>query len=276
MAETMSPGPGCDERSIREAVCVHTKKIFDSCRDQDCIPDLRVYFGEHDQKLIDESASVKAGSAQLLQAYIDVQPVHFNRGFFTVEVRYFYRISAEVSVCGGRPIPVSGMANFSKRCVLFGGEGGARVFSSVTDPEAPAQQSREVPEAVVEVIDPIILDMKLVDVCHFRPAEGGCAEIPASVADCFEQPLTTGGDVHRLYVTLGQFSLVRLERDTQLLMPVYDYCIPCKECCCDDGESKPRDPCELFAKVKFPMDSFFPASRPGDCPDCCCGCKKTD
>ena len=31
---------GCDTQNIREAVCIHTKKITDSCRDKDCIEDL--------------------------------------------------------------------------------------------------------------------------------------------------------------------------------------------------------------------------------------------
>ena len=30
---------------------------------------------------------MKAGSAELLYAYIDVEPVSFNRGFYTVDVR---------------------------------------------------------------------------------------------------------------------------------------------------------------------------------------------
>ena len=37
MPEKVVPGPVCDDRSIREAVCIHTKKIFDSCKDKDCI-----------------------------------------------------------------------------------------------------------------------------------------------------------------------------------------------------------------------------------------------
>ena len=69
--------------------------------------------------------------------------------------------------------------------------------------------------------------------------------------------LTQGGDVHRLYVTLGQFSIIRLERDTQLLMPVYDYCMPEKECDCGSDCSQ-EDPCEVFRQVKFPVDEFFP------------------
>lgn len=35
MPEKVVPGPICEERSIREAVCIHTKKIFDSCKEKD-------------------------------------------------------------------------------------------------------------------------------------------------------------------------------------------------------------------------------------------------
>ena len=31
MPEKVAPGPISEERSIREAVCIHTKNIFDSC-----------------------------------------------------------------------------------------------------------------------------------------------------------------------------------------------------------------------------------------------------
>ena len=85
---------------------------------------------------------------------------------------------------------------------------------------------------MAEAVDPIILNMKLVDVCQCRPCDCSLTEIPQAILDCFGDSLTQGGDVHRLYVTLGQFSIIRLERDTQLLMPVYDYCMPEKECDC--------------------------------------------
>lgn len=35
MADRVMPGPVDASASIREAVCVHTRKIFDSCRDKD-------------------------------------------------------------------------------------------------------------------------------------------------------------------------------------------------------------------------------------------------
>lgn len=33
MAEKVVPGPISEEHTIREAVCVHTKKIYDSCKE---------------------------------------------------------------------------------------------------------------------------------------------------------------------------------------------------------------------------------------------------
>ena len=43
MPENGMPGPVCDLSSVRESVCIHTKKIFDSCRDKDCVESLRFY-----------------------------------------------------------------------------------------------------------------------------------------------------------------------------------------------------------------------------------------
>ncbi len=40
MADRVVPGPVENSASIREAVCVNTRKIFDSCRDKDCVDDL--------------------------------------------------------------------------------------------------------------------------------------------------------------------------------------------------------------------------------------------
>lgn len=35
MPEKVVPGPVSEDRCIREAVCIHTKKIFDSCKEED-------------------------------------------------------------------------------------------------------------------------------------------------------------------------------------------------------------------------------------------------
>ena len=154
MPEKVAPGPVSDDRCIREAVCIHTKKIFDSCKDKDCIEDLRVYPTCGSQEVLDRALSVKAGTAELLYAYIDVEPVGFNRGFYTVDVRYFDRITADAFIGAARPIEVCGLTVFDKRAILFGSEGGAKSFSSDSPSVCSCQDlmGSSLPTAHVEAI----------------------------------------------------------------------------------------------------------------------------
>lgn len=261
MPEKVVPGPVGDAACIREAVCIHTKKIFDSCRDKDCVEDLRFFPTQQSQAIIERAISVKAGKAELIHTYIDVEPVGFNRGFFTVDVRYFYRVTAHAFVGAARPVEICGLCVFDKRVILFGSEGSAKIFSSEMTAEGLDKQNpnkRNLPTAVVEAVDPIVLNTKLVEVCECHSCDcGDLSEIPQNICASFGSDLCFGGEGKRVYVTLGQFSIIRLERDTQLLMPAYDYCLPDKECSCGGGE---EDPCEVFRKVKFPVDEFFPPS----------------
>ena len=156
---------------------------------------------------------------------------------------------------------VTGLAVFDKRVILFGSEGNAKIFSSQAGcgPDGQRLPNTTAPVAVVEAVDPLILGMKLLDVCDCRPCPCECqwTDVPPAVAAAFPEELAFTGEAHRMYVTLGQFSIIRLERDTQLLTPVYDYCVPEKECPCDGGSCQ-EDPCELFRKVQFPVGEFFP------------------
>ena len=259
MPDKVMPGPVGETACIREAVCIHTKKIFDSCRDKDCVEDLRFYPTQQSQTVLERALSVRAGKAELLHVYIDVDSVGFHRGFYTVDVRYFYRVTADAFVGAVRPMEISGLCVFEKRVILFGGEGTAKTFRSDSNFDGVDEKrvSRcNYPTAVVEAIDPIVLSAKLVDVCECRACEvGELTDVPPGVCACFGCDLCFGGEGKRLYITLGQFSIIRLERDTQLLIPAYDYCVPDKECSCGGGE---EDPCEVFRKVQFPVDEFFP------------------
>ena len=143
--------------------------------------------------------------------------------------------------------------------------------------------------SLVEVVDPIILDARVV----FPSCGCGCScgcelrEVPRAICGCFagqELALDTNGN--QLVVTLGQFSIIKLERDIQLLMPAFDICMPEKECCCDGaGGDNAEDPCEIFSRFDFPVEAFFPP-RKDPCsdrfschcsssavrPDTSCGC----
>ena len=260
MPEKVMPGPVEDSCGIREAVCIHTRKIFDSCRDKDCIEDLRFYPKLQCVDIINRALSVKGGSAKLLYVYVDVEPVSFNRGFYTVDMRFFYHVTLQAYLSCPVPVTVEGLCVFDKRAILFGSEGNAKIFSSemrAGEPDPQMMQRSNTPIAVVEAVDPIVLDTRVDDGCKPRCCECGLTEIPAFIARSFGEELVfDDGGRRRFYVTLGQFTLVRLERDTQLLIPVYDYCIPQAECSCGDQE----DPCGLFRNVAFPIGEFFPPS----------------
>ena len=247
MAEKHSTLMNCAP-DFRESVCIHTSKIFDSCKDKDCVEDLRVYPTLCSQEIIDNSFSIRPRTARLLYADVRVDEINFNRGCYTVDVTYFYEVTGEAFP---NERTVNGLAVFDKRVILYGSEGSSRVFTSRSD--GITTRSNSMPIAVVEAVDPLPLSMKIVnsDCCCERDC---CHEIPEHICCAFAEELVTERTDRQLHVSLGQFSIIRLERDTQLLIPVYDYCLPHKEC----GGGAEDDPCSIFSGVPFPVDDFFP------------------
>ena len=261
MPDKVMPGPVTDCSGIREAVCIHTRKIYDSCRDKDCIEDLRFYPKLQYVDVINRALSVKGGTATLLHIYVDVEPVSFNRGFFTVDMRFFYAVTLQAYLSSPVPVTVEGLCVFDKRVILFGSEGNAKIFSSelrTGEPDVQMMRRSNAPTAIVEAVDPIVLDARILDGCGKRGCDCDLCEVPSFVNNCFEGELSTGDDSRRIYVTLGQFSIVRLERDSQILIPVFDYCMPEKDCSYGTGCSCTEDPCAIFRNISFPVGEFFP------------------
>ena len=255
MPDRVVPGPVGNNASIREAVSINTNKIFDCCRDKDCVDELRVYPTISSQTYLDNAISIRPKAAELLYINVNVEPVSFNRGYYTVDCTYFYRVTAETfpgaQLCRG-------LAVFDKRVMLFGSEGSVKTFTS--DGEEAIVSLDDQPRAVVSAVDPIALHMKLVDAGAQAAGELEPGEIPAFIRESFPEELVLGPNGRRWYATIGQFSLIRLERDTQLLIPAYDYSLPEKEC---PGSSE-DDPCELFGRIRFPVEEFFPPDSVSD------------
>lgn len=264
MADRVLPGALAEGASCKEAVCIHTNKIYDSCRDKDCIEELRLYPTKASQCYIENAVSVRARSAKLLYAAVDVEEVAFNRGYYTVDVRYFYKITGDAFSLTSPPAVIEGLAIFDKRVILFGSEGRAKVFTSGTPIktlDGKSVRRSNMPKAIVEAVDPIILNMKVVDVCDCSHSECCCSDVPCFISESFSGDISLDAQGKRVYITLGQFSIIRLERDSQLVIPVFDYCMPEKECtgCGDD------DPCTLFSRISFPVDEFFPPDAIDNC-----------
>lgn len=106
--------------------------------------------------IINRALSVKGGSAKLLYVYVDVEPVSFNRGFYTVDMRFFYSVTLQAYLSCPVPVTVEGLCVFDKRAILFGSEGNAKIFSSelrVGEPDMQMMKRANAPIAVVDVID---------------------------------------------------------------------------------------------------------------------------
>lgn len=247
MAEQKTAG-----NAFKEAVCIDAGRIYDSCSDKDCLEDLQVYFTETEQAKIDRSLSVKAKSVEVLNVFLEVEPIPFNRGFYSVDMTFYFLVNLSAYYT---PVStadtVTGIAFFSKKVILYGSEGNVKVFSS----EMPFGGNGNVsdsPRAVVQAVTPIVLSSRVSDGCD---CDCNACELnfPESVSSLFNERFVVPGNGRKVLITLGLFTIVQLERRVQMLIPAYDFCIPGKECV-----TTTDDPCEVFKHIKFPTNEFFP------------------
>ena len=152
----------CRPEDLRCALAIHTQKITDSCRDKDCIEDLRVYLTRESQAVLDTAAAAKVRSAELIYTAIDVSPVAFHRNHYAIDLTFYYKVIADASVGPCRPAAVCGLALFSKRAVLCGENSGAHIFRS----DCPGPTDASLPTAVVEAAATNSLYKKA---CHREP-----------------------------------------------------------------------------------------------------------
>ncbi len=256
--------PGSDTQST---VCIDTKRVLDCCRDRDCFEDARVYLTAQGEDAIASSTNVRTRSASLIWAYVGVDEVPFNCGFYQVTVRYYIKVECEACVGIGRSQSFTGIAVLEKNVILYGGEGS--VISYTSSPcndycnigDVNTVQNND-PVAVVETVQPVVLGTKVVD-C---PQTCGCGcecgcEIPAAICSCVDGELVynTPATSPRLYISFGIFSVIRIEREAQLLVQATDYSIPDKECTAATSDD---NPCALFNSMPFPVNQFKTVMSP--------------
>lgn len=259
------------DNGCKEAVCVDAGRVYDSCSDKDCVEDMRVYFTERDQMVIDRAASIRARRVEVITTFIDVEALPFNRGYYSCDLTFFFEVEIEVYAGHGMPCTtVCGVGMFEKKVILYGSEGNVRVFTSEFRDKADDRQdlpTRNVPRCTVQVAEPVILSARLVDACDKCKVDCCCCccNIPESICNRYGGGFSDNDDSKAVLVTIGIFTIVQLVRNVQMLVPVYDYCMPSKECC-----PTTDNPCDLFRKMCFPVDEFFPPAddRGG------CGCDK--
>jgi hypothetical protein len=255
--------------NFKEAVCIDAGRVYDSCCDRDCLEDLRCYFTPESQEIVNCATSVRVRSAEVVQVYVDVEPVNFNRGFYSCDITFFFLIEFDLfTTPHSQPHKVKGIAVYNKKVILYGSEGNVKVFSNVTtlenEADCSAPKTTNMPKCVVQCVDPIVLSARI---GVLRDNFDCCCPIPKCVCDCAGGciiPENTSG-TPTIFVTLGLFSIVQLIRRVQMLIPVYDFCIPEKHC-----DNSCEDPCDIFKRIKFPTDDFYP---PRSFEETSCGCR---
>ena len=63
----------CCDNGFKEAVCIHTDKVYDSCRDKDCLENIRVYLTASGQSVVDRAINVKCTKAEIIWVFSDVE-----------------------------------------------------------------------------------------------------------------------------------------------------------------------------------------------------------
>ena len=242
---------------FKEAVCIIAGRVYDSCSDKDCLEDLQVLFTNQTQPIIDNALSVKCRRVEVLNVFLDVEPIPFNKGFYSVDMTFFFKVHIDAYTSPLEcPTPVCGVAIFSKKVILYGSEGGVKVFTSegtcCHKKDRCGNSPANTPKASVQVVNPICLACKLCDYC---PEKCGCfaSAVPTGISEDFEGEFTACVPEKIVLITIGMFSICQIERSVQMMVPVYDFCIPDKECV-----TTTDDPCELFQRIKFPVNEFFP------------------
>ena len=236
---------------FKEAVCINADRIYDSSSVKDCVRDLRVYFTDHDQPLVDQAVSVKCKGVEVVNVHLSVEEVPFNKGFYSVDMTFFFIVTlalVDTPLCD--PKTVRGVAVHQKKVILYGSEGNVKTFASNQNSANTLRHDTNTPKAMLQVVDPICLSAKISE-CN-----AGCdlvCELPASVCCRFNGDFGSAAGCKGVFVTLGLFTIVQLQRMVQIMIPAYDFCIPDKEC-----QTTTEDPCALFQKIQFPTDEFFP------------------
>lgn len=244
--------------STCDAVCIDASRIYDSCGAKDCLSDLPLLFTRENQILIENACSVRINRASVITSTVEVEPVAFHKGFYSVDMVFYFVVSVDVySSSGAIPTTVNGLAIYGKRVVLYGSDGCVKSFSSDTptscyteDTDCACSAHNCLPKATVQISSPIALSAKLKKSCckNYMP----CKNIPECVLEYFNGEPVYSDDT-QVVATIGIFTITQLQRNVQIMVPSYDFCVPRKECA-----TRTDDPCEVFSKIEFPTDSFFP------------------
>lgn len=272
-----NPASCCNDEGENGMCCIDTYKIFDSCRAQDCIENTRLFFTDLAQNTVNQSISFRTKSVRVLWTQITTEEAPFQTGYYQVNIRYYFYVLIDCCMGLGNTQEVQGLALHDKTVILYGGEGNVSTFQSdihsgfcSPHPCRPISLITNLPRAVVEVAEPIPLKLDVLEASCGCPAGASVLPdaLPDQISSCYSGSFSPQSQGEKnLFLTVGIFSIIRIERPSQLVIPACDVCIP-------PNATQPKhcfnDPCSLFRSMDFPLREFYPRSAAeevgGRCP----------
>jgi len=246
-----------DNRRIKEE-CIIAFKVYDSCRQQDCLTANEIGPARAAQNVIIGNEEIQEGeiidppsnaAAVTIDSLcvkkiiiVDKSPNPFKNGFWDIDLKYVFQYRLTFREADGTPIssPVCANSIFNKKVTLFGSIGSDLVIATdlfKTDTNDSATLRAE----------PFIF------------VEAKAVALSAELK--LQQVLSTTGDLppepNRVNVTIGLFTIIKLYRLVNLNVQSKGFCIP-REC----EDVSPFNPCDFFESLDFPMDVFAPPQKP--------------
>ena len=229
-------------------VPIKADRVFDSCSDKDCITNLEVQLDGCE--LSPMVTAVKTRCCTIDNICMTVEPIAFNRGYYSVDLTYTFGVDLLAYERGcDTPSALHGTATASKSVILYGSESSTKTFfsngSSVGETNGCCEISN-LPTASCQCVDPIALETRIVTLCGTPRAVS---------ADNTAETMQAQSVRRAVMLTLGIFSVVELTRPVTMNVVSEPYTVPEKAC-----SAETDSPCEIFNRLSFPTDEFSPQS----------------
>ena len=150
-----------------DTVPIKVNRVFDSCSDRDCFSNIQILMDGGE--LPANVTMVKSRCVRVSDICMNIEPVPFNRGFYSIDLTYTFRVElmAYERACSS-PVLLTGTAYASKNVILYGGESNTQTFFSSGEQLGDTNACCEtinLPTAAVQVVAPIALEARIGSVC---------------------------------------------------------------------------------------------------------------
>lgn len=234
---------------FKELIIVNSRRVYDSCATKDYLENLRCYFTESNQSIIEQSINIKPKSIEIINVNVDIDSAQFQNNLFLIKQNFYFDAKFEVEFLDSNKT-INSLCLFSKKMTMYGSNINIKEFSSKKE----YNTVNKLPTAIVRVSEPIIFNSSLNDVVYADDL-GKIPIIPHDISEYFIENLAYTNIKKYVNITLGLFTITHIERNVQMLIPCCDFGKPKKEYI-DEIDTK-----EKFNKMEFPIDNFFPSNN---------------